>query len=1383
MALTIPTNGAVFVAPARITLEAEASDPDGMIARVDFLAGTQFLGSVAQTPFSLIWSNGPVGAQILTAIATDNQGNSATSPPVSVQIRATTISTITAGEIKVGAFTNAGQVDQYEFAGTAGEVVALRMETAVPSYASLALYAPDGSLVTNAYADGWWYPVAAFWQQPLAQTGTYTVLCTDNTTSGTNAYILTLARIVGDNAAEEEDQTLVAGERHAASLVPGDIDVFRFTGATGEVVILRLDLESSTSPVLFLCAPDGSLVTNRNGVFREYSLPQAGIYTVLCSGYYPSDETNAYTLTLAKIVGDNPAEEEIQTLLAGEQHRAGLAPSDIDVFRFEGTAGEVVALRMETAVPSYASLALYAPDGSLVTNAYADGWWYPVAAFWQQPLAQTGTYTVLCTDNTTSGTNAYILTLARIVGDNAAEEEDQTLVAGEERHAASLVPGDIDVFRFTGATGEVVILRLDLESSTSPVLFLCAPDGSLVTNRNGVFREYSLPQAGIYTVLCSGYYPSDETNAYTLTLAKIVGDNPAEEEIQTLLAGEQHRAGLAPSDIDVFRFEGTTGEVVSLVLSNTSMFSYASMSLYGPSGNLLASAPFSFWGLPILQGVRLTEDGTNTLVCWDSTTGGTHSYSVTLMFAPRFVMPPAGTNAVVGSTVALTVWVEGTPPFFYQWRNNGVNIPGATDATFTITNVQVADGGSYSVVVANLFDAVTSDPFELLVHIPSQAPPEDNFAGRRSLFDATGYAAGTNWFATREPNEPRHAGKFGSNSVWYTWRAPATGIATFRTVGSTFDTLLAVYTGASVDGLTLVASDEDRGGFLTSDAQFNAESNTEYQIAIDGFAGQQGSFTLGWSLEQTTDALPEIITAPMSQTVVPGTTVTLSVLAIGTDLTYQWYVNGTRIAGATHAAFSLPDAQPWDVGFYAVAITNSAGRGVVSPPAALEMGSETGPVSEDKMEDLVLDDAGGGLGRGLLRFMASAGTPGYLVGAGGIGWHWMNNVVGTTSPNEANHCGVINNATRWLFLKATRSGTLVIDTRGSSIPTVLAVYAKGMFGIIPTPVACGEASFTDGAGAITRARFEAVSNTIYAVVVDGLDQATGHIQLNWAMAPPPHVFSEYFFTSGAEAWTLVQSQCTNTFDPALGNPDGCLVVTAGATNETWYWTAPASLSGNYAAACGGWLRFDLNDAALDQPSPNEPLVVMTGAGLTLAYFDFSAPVTNSTGWRTYYVPFHDSPPSDRGIWRNLDAKGLPPTREQMLRLLENLSALRIRGKATAGRSGRLDNMGIGKPCAEEPTLKLERLGANQFLLSWPADAYCYQLMVADSILAQMKTNLVEVNGQIFDGLNQAVVLATNQSRFYWLMRVPIGACFDQTALRHSLLKNEGPGYPGPALTS
>jgi len=65
------------------------------------------------------------------------------------------------------------------------------------------------------------------------------------------------------------------------------------------------------------------------------------------------------------------------------------------------------------------------------------------------------------------------------------------------------------------------------------------------------------------------------------------------------------------------------------------------------------------------------------------------------------------------------------------------------------------------------------------------------------------------------------------------------------TLGSDFDTLLAVYTGASITSLTPIASSDDaqtrtRG----SRVQFTAIASTTYQIAVDGFNGDSGDIRL-----------------------------------------------------------------------------------------------------------------------------------------------------------------------------------------------------------------------------------------------------------------------------------------------------------------------------------------------------------------------------------------------------------------------------------------------------------------------------------------------------------------------------------------------------------
>ncbi|HEX2854872.1 MAG TPA: PQQ-dependent sugar dehydrogenase [Opitutaceae bacterium] len=75
-----------------------------------------------------------------------------------------------------------------------------------------------------------------------------------------------------------------------------------------------------------------------------------------------------------------------------------------------------------------------------------------------------------------------------------------------------------------------------------------------------------------------------------------------------------------------------------------------------------------------------------------------------------------------------------------------------------------------------------------------------------------------------------------------------------------------------------------------------------------------------------TAGAPEIATAPASQTATAGDPVSFSVAANGSGpFTYQWYLNGTAIAGATAATYSIPAAQRFHAGALSVIVTNAAG--------------------------------------------------------------------------------------------------------------------------------------------------------------------------------------------------------------------------------------------------------------------------------------------------------------------------------------------------------------------------------------------------------------------------------------------------------------------------
>ena len=86
VALTSPSDGSVFAAPATILLAASASDGQGTVVKVEFFAGLTKLGEDAAAPFAFTFPEAMPGAYTFYAIATDNSGMTATSPVVHVTI-------------------------------------------------------------------------------------------------------------------------------------------------------------------------------------------------------------------------------------------------------------------------------------------------------------------------------------------------------------------------------------------------------------------------------------------------------------------------------------------------------------------------------------------------------------------------------------------------------------------------------------------------------------------------------------------------------------------------------------------------------------------------------------------------------------------------------------------------------------------------------------------------------------------------------------------------------------------------------------------------------------------------------------------------------------------------------------------------------------------------------------------------------------------------------------------------------------------------------------------------------------------------------------------------------------------------------------------------
>jgi glucose/arabinose dehydrogenase len=87
VAISSPTDGASFAAPAIVPITATASDSDGSVTNVSFFDGATFLGGTNNTPYTVTASLAS-GAHALTAVATDDGGLSTTSTVVNVTVSA-----------------------------------------------------------------------------------------------------------------------------------------------------------------------------------------------------------------------------------------------------------------------------------------------------------------------------------------------------------------------------------------------------------------------------------------------------------------------------------------------------------------------------------------------------------------------------------------------------------------------------------------------------------------------------------------------------------------------------------------------------------------------------------------------------------------------------------------------------------------------------------------------------------------------------------------------------------------------------------------------------------------------------------------------------------------------------------------------------------------------------------------------------------------------------------------------------------------------------------------------------------------------------------------------------------------------------------------------
>jgi hypothetical protein len=233
---------------------------------------------------------------------------------------------------------------------------------------------------------------------------------------------------------------------------------------------------------------------------------------------------------------------------------------------------------------------------------------------------------------------------------------------------------------------------------------------------------------------------------------------------------------------------------------------------------------------------------------------------------------------------------------------------------------EVVAGTTYQIAVDGYSDSTTVDSGEVRLTLAFTAtpirPPNDAFATAVTLDGATAEVTGPNLDATREPGEPLHAEEEGDTSVWWTWTAPFSGTVTLTTEGSSFDTLLGVYTGDGVTYLTVVASNDDEdavNGILTSRLSLAAVAGVTYRIAVDGYDGASGQVRLRLVLEQPQTELrweaPQLLPDGSFDVVLTGSLGAVIEVEQSEDaVAWTSAVTLTNTTGSVH--FTVPAAAP-----------------------------------------------------------------------------------------------------------------------------------------------------------------------------------------------------------------------------------------------------------------------------------------------------------------------------------------------------------------------------------------------------------------------------------------------------------------------------------------
>lgn len=347
---------------------------------------------------------------------------------------------------------------------------------------------------------------------------------------------------------------------------------------------------------------------------------------------------------------------------------------------------------------------------------------------------------------------------------------------------------------------------------------------------------------------------------------------------------------------------------------------------------------------------------------------------LTVIEPPVIEEHPVSQTVQVGQSATFRVSAAGTEPLNYQWYKDGEPIEGAVESEYTVEGATPGDEGGYSVMVYNDAGEISSDPAMLTVIEPNPPVIEKHPAsqtvlpGDRAVFSVV--ARGTEplsyqWFKDdfmlpdeTEPTciidavTPNDAGEYTvrvSNQFGEATSDPAL-LTVIKPTGPTIieHPVSAVVEAGEHATFSVIAEGTEplsyqwyKGGepidaAVESEYTIKAATPNDEGIYTVRVSNQFGEVTSNPARLVVRDIVPApvIITQPQTLIVGIGSAATFAVVAEGEDLTYQWFLNGEEIDGATQPVYALAATSSADSGTYTVMVSNEGGE-VMSEPASL----------------------------------------------------------------------------------------------------------------------------------------------------------------------------------------------------------------------------------------------------------------------------------------------------------------------------------------------------------------------------------------------------------------------------------------------------------------